>query len=142
MYAVDVEEERDHEDEQHAVVHDAAHGVGQALERVLDVVDHAAHALVALLAKALLIRAQQRNGEGEPPQGGDDEADARAGEGIQAEHARAGEDEGDACHERDGRANVAPGKTGARHRVHAFIGGDVGEHGVVERHRRVEADGA
>ena len=38
MNAVDVEEERDHEDEQHAIVRNAAHGGEQALEGEGDIV--------------------------------------------------------------------------------------------------------
>ena len=96
MDAVDVEEERDHEDEQHAIVRNAAHGGEQALEGEGDIVQNACRAALALLAKTLLIRTQQRDSEREPPCARDEERQTRAGEGIEAKDARPAKDEGDA----------------------------------------------
>ena len=138
VHAVDVEEERDHEDEQDAIARDAAHGGEQPGERLCDVRQDPA-ARIALLAVTLLVGAQQGHGERQPPQAGDDKSEPRAGERVETQDARPAENERDAEDERDGRAHVTPCVTRAGDCVHPLVGGDVGEHGVVERHRRVEA---
>ena len=98
--------------------------------------------VLAFLAVALLVGAKQRNGERQPPCAGDDKRQTRAGKGIQAQDAGAAEDEGDAQDEGNGGAHVPPGETRRAHLVHAFVRGDVWQHGVVKRHGRVKADGA
>ena len=117
---------------------DAAHGGAEPAEGV----GHdGAHRLarLAFLAKALLVGLEQGQREGEPPDARDDKAHARAEHGVEAQR-RAAEDEGEAHDERHGGAHVAPGIARARDRVHALVGGDVGKHGVIEGHRRVEAN--
>ena len=119
---------------------DLAHGVS-------DLGEHAAHNVadgvfgLALATVFLLIGADERQGKDEPPGAGDNKRQARGQHGGDAK-GRTAHNERQADDERHGGTDVAPSEARTRHGVHALIGGDIGQHGVVERHRRVEADGA
>ena len=119
---------------------DLAHGVS-------DLGEHTAHDVAdsvlgtALATVLLLIGANERQGKDEPPGTSDDKRQTRRQHGRDAKSG-ATHDERQADDERHGGTDVAPGITRAGHGVHALVGGNVGQHGVVERHRRVKADGA
>ena len=140
MHTVDIEEERDHVDQHGLVVGDLAHGVS-------DLGEHTAHDVAdgvlgtALATVLLLIGANERQGKDEPPGTSDDKRQTRCQHGRDAKSG-ATHDERQADDERHGGTDVAPGIARAGHGVHALVGGNVGQHGVVERHRRVKADGA
>ena len=140
MHTVDIEEERDHVDEHGAVADDLAHGMRDLGEHAAD--DMAERILGTALAPVLLpIRADQRQRECEPPRAGDEKRQTRGDHGGHAD-SRAAHDECQADDERHRGTDVAPGVAGARNGIHALVGGDIGQHGIVERHRRVKADGA
>ena len=139
--SVDVEKEREHVQQQASVAADRAHRGAQPRERAADGVGGALPGQPRL-AEALAIGSQQRDGECCPPYPGDDERRARGNQGRDAQQARSRQNQPDAQDERHGGADVAPGVSGRADAVHALIGGDVGQHGVVEGHRRVQANGA
>ena len=134
MHAVDVEEERQHEEQQALVAHDAFHRLLQTGKR------GAQNMVGALLAVQLLDIFGNGDGEGDPPSRRDDERDLHAQRGIDAE-ARSAQDNRQARDERDARADITPGIPMGRHLVIAVFRGGIHQKGIVEHHRPIEHDG-
>ena len=87
----------------------------------------------------LFIFAQQRQGGAQPPRGGDEQRDGKGGhlahaDGPAAQHQR------QAHHKGHTAADVTPGIALRGHNIHAFRGGHIAQHGVVEHQTARKAD--
>ena len=131
--AVDIEEESEEKEEDLLFRPDVAEGAPQSRETL-------AHGVLWPLHVVLLFVAfEQRQREEEPPDGRDAEGELhgqrhRDADGTAAQDQRQRENEGRAA------ADIAPGVASGGNHVHAFVGGDVREHGVVEDEARLVAD--
>jgi len=127
MHAVDIEEKRQHEEQQALVLHDALHRSLQAGN------SGAQHMVGALFAVQLLHVLGDRHRKNHPPHCGDDERNLHAELRIDAE-ARSSQNYRQARNERDARTDVAPGVAVGRNFVIAFFGGGIYQKGIVEHH--------
>jgi hypothetical protein len=130
--AVDVEEKRQHEEQHMLLAAHALEGSAQGAQRFTDDPWLARHKI------RLAIGFEQGNGEQSPPQAGDDERQSGCGFRAQARGIRR-QDEHDAQNERHTAGDVANAVSRGGNRVHALIGRDVREHGVVKDQRGVVA---
>ena len=108
-------------------------GVADAHKALLDGV------LLHLHIVDLLILPQQRQGGAQPPHGGDEQCHGKGGhlaqaDGSAAQHQRQTHHKGHAA------ANVAPCIALRGHNIHAFRGGHIAQHGIVEHQTARKAD--
>ena len=126
---VNVEEERDQEQQNLAV------GQSNLFDRAAELLEHHADGRLLLFdIVELLIVLEQREGDHAPPDGGDRKAD-RHGRLLRndLQHIRAEHIGNQREDERDAGTDIAPGIAVGADLVHAFLGGDVVQHRIVER---------
>ena len=130
MDAIDIEEERDHEHPQRLVLADCTKSGAELCECAADGLTGLTHGSAVM---HLLIAGEQRNGERDPPHGGDHERSARACHRGPSEQRRAAENQRDASDERNRGTDIAPCEAVRGNAVHALVRRDVNQHGIVER---------
>ena len=133
IHAVDVAEEGQQEPEHLLILAQMLEGVADAHKALPDGV------LLYLHIVDLLIAPQQRQGGAQPPHSGDEQRHGKGGhlaqaDGPAAQHQRQTHHKGHAA------ANVAPCIALRRHNIHAFRGGHIAQHGIVEHQTARKAD--
>ena len=132
MHAVDVEKVRQYVHQHGLIRADLLHGGEHVFDAGADV------ALLVGFAGGLLAVFQKRQAEHQPPYGGDGKDD---GQTCQHRHADSVHDEED--QQRDGgAADVAQAVAKRGDGIHAVLGGDISQKGVVINAGGVKADGA
>ena len=134
VHAVDVEEKRQHEEQQALVVHDAFHRALQPCKC------GAQHVVGAFLPVQLLHVFRHGNSEGNPPHRRDNEGNLHTQRRADAK-ARAAQHHRQASDKRNARADVAPRVAMGRNLVIPILGGGIHQERVVEHHGAVQHDG-